>query len=218
MSILKSLSDDQLNELAKRSTLEKVYRNKKIYDAGQHMDYVYLIDRGSVKLGMIAECDKILIKDIVYDQGIFGENIFTGNKERKDFAEAMTDTVLYKVPVPYFKLLVEANSAFANTIMMTILGRLKNLEQRMQNFVFMKAKARIVNFIKNTGISRGIKIGMDEILINHGMSHKEIAYLTDTSRQTVARVLGELKKDELIHFSARKPSKILIRNSFQLAY
>ncbi len=59
---------------------------------------------------------------------------------------------------------------------------------------------------------RGIKIGLEEILINHGMSHKEIAYLTDTSRQTVARVLGELKRENLIHFSVRKPNKILIRD------
>ena len=87
----------------------------------------------------------------------------------------------------------------------------------MQNFVFMKAKTRIVDFIRKTGNRKGIKIGVDEILINHGMSHKDIAYLTDTSRQTVARVLGELKKENLIHFSARKPSKILIRQSFQLA-
>ena len=57
----------------------------------------------------------------------------------------------------------------------------------------------------------GITIGLNEILINHGMSHKEIAFLTDTSRQTVARILNELKETNIIHFSDRKPNKILIR-------
>jgi len=58
---------------------------------------------------------------------------------------------------------------------------------------------------------------MDEILINHKLSHREIANITDTSRQTVARVLSELKKQDLIHFSARKPHKILIRNIANLS-
>ena len=218
LEILKALNEQQLNELAKRSIMEKVHKNKQVYISGQQIDYVYLIDKGSVKLGMIADCDKTLIKDIVYDGELFGENIFTGNKLRQNFAETMDDTVMFKIPASYFKELVETNSGFANEVMTIIIGRLRNIEQRMQNFVFMKAKARIVDFIKNTGFKRGIQIGVDEVLINHGMSHKEIAFLTDTSRQTVARVLGELKKENVIHFSARKPSKILIRNNFQLAY
>jgi len=192
IEILKTLTESQINDLAKRCTMEKVHKNSKIYEAGQSIDYVYLINKGSIKLGMLAECDKILIKDIVYDQELFGENIFARNVVRKDFSEAMTDTTIFKIPA-------------------------RNLEQRMQNFVFMKAKARIVDFIRKTADRRGIKIGVDETLINHGMSHKEIAYLTDTSRQTVARVLGELKKENLIHFSARKPSKILLRQTFQMA-
>jgi len=217
IEILKSLSEEQINELAKRCTMEKVHKNKKIYHSGSAIDYVYLVNKGSIKLGMIAECEKILIKDIVYDHEIFGENIFARNVARKDFSEAMTDTTIFKIPATYFKELVETNSRFANSVMSIIIGRLRNLEQRMQNFVFLKAKARIVDFIRKTADRKGIKIGVDETLINHGMSHKEIAYLTDTSRQTVARVLGELKKDNLIHFSARKPSKILIRQNFQLA-
>jgi len=95
--------------------------------------------------------------------------------------------------------------------------RLDNLELRIKNFVFMKAKQRIAGFIHQTAQLQGIKIGMEEILINHGMSHKEIAFVTDTSRQTVARVLGDLKRENIIHFSERKPNKILIRDLSKLA-
>jgi len=71
--------------------MEKVHKNNRIYDAGHAIDYVYIVNKGSIKLGMVAECDKILIKDIVYDQEIFGENIFARNIKRKDFSEAMAD-------------------------------------------------------------------------------------------------------------------------------
>ena len=178
---------------------------------------MYLVQKGSVKLGINASCGKILIKDVVYENSLFGENIFVGDGQRKEFAKTMTDTSVIKIPTEVFRSLVEENGEFANDIMGVVLQRLQLLEERMQSFVFKKAKIRIMDFIKKTGELRGIKIGIQEILINHGMSHKEIAYLTDTSRQTVARVLGELKKDDLIHFSPRKPNKILIRNMMNLA-
>ena len=131
--------------------------------------------------------------------------------KRKEFAQVISDTTVIIIPVALFKDTVIKNVEFATSVMETIITRLNVVQNRMHNFVFKKAKQRILDFILNTGKLRGIRIGIDECLINHGMSHKEIAYLTDTSRQTVARVLGELKRENLIHFSPRKPSKILIR-------
>lgn len=215
--ILKSLSERELEEMTKLAQLKRVAKNLNIYEPGDESNFVYLVQKGSVKLGINASCGKILIKDVVYENSLFGENIFVGDGQRKEFAKTMTDTSVIKIPTEVFRTLVEENGEFANDIMGVVLQRLQLLEERMQSFVFKKAKIRIMDFIKKTGELRGIKIGIQEILINHGMSHKEIAYLTDTSRQTVARVLGELKKDDLIHFSPRKPNKILIRNMMNLA-
>ena len=212
LSILSSLNDEEINQLASASTYMQYKKGDTIYNYGDTTKGVYILDKGSVKLANTASCGKTLIKDIVYDGDIFGENIFTNEVVRKNYAEAATVVKLFIIPMEVFKSLVMSNPAFAKMIMDVIIQRIQLLDQRMQNFVFKKAKARIVDFIMSTGKSRGIKIGMDECLINHGMSHKEIAYLTDTSRQTVARVLGELKKENVIHFSTRKPGKILIRN------
>lgn len=215
--ILKSLTEQQIDVLSRHSLLQTIKKNNQVYDHGDSSKYVYLVEKGSVKLGIHSSCGKILIKDIVYENSVFGENIFLEDNRRQEFAETMTDITVLKVPIGIFKKMVEDNGAFASDIMGIIISRLQLLEDRMHNFVFKKAKVRIANFIKKTGDLRGIKIGIDECLINHGMSHKEIAFLTDTSRQTVARVLGDLKRAGVIHFSARKPNKILIRDLAALA-
>lgn len=212
MAILKSLTTDQLNSLAESAIFQKASKNSLIYDTGSKMEYVYLVEKGSIKLGMLATCGKTLTKDIVYDNEIFGENVFSPGLIYKEYAEAMMETKYYKVPVDVFKDIILSNNDFANTIMNVIVTKLQNLEERLQNFVFRKAKERIVDFIYRTGLRKGIKIGLNECLIDHGMSHKEIAYLTDTSRQTVARILNELKKENFIHYGSRKSSKILIRD------
>lgn len=216
-NLLKSLTEQQLDMLSKHTMLQTIKKNNQIYDHGDQSNYVYLVEKGSIKLGIHASCGKILIKDIVYENSVFGENIFLEDNKRQEFAESMTDTTVLKIPVGIFRKLAKENGTFANDIMAIIITRLQLLEERMHSFVFKKAKIRIANFVKRTGELRGIRIGIDECLINHGMSHKEIAYLTDTSRQTVARVLGELKKSNIIHFSTRKPNKILIRDMAALS-
>ncbi|WP_235297222.1 Crp/Fnr family transcriptional regulator [Portibacter marinus] len=211
--ILSDCTEKELDWLASKSTDKTFFKGESIYREGDEGSHVYFVLRGSAKLGITSSCGKILIKDIVHEGDLFGENIFTSVSSRKEFAEVMKGKVsLLMLRKEDFQKLLLHNKQFANKVVNLIVTRLNALEKRMENFIFKKAKARIVDFIVSTGKARGIKIGLDELLINHGMSHKEIAFLTDTSRQTVARVLGELKKDSLIHFSSRKPSKILIRD------
>ncbi len=209
---LESLTSEQMNLLGTVVNCKEVKKGDYIYLEGENKDKVYLLESGSVKLASNTGEGKMLIKDIIHDQSLFGENIFAGNAMRKEFAEAISDTVYYEIPSDYFKQLAEENNDFATHVLDLIVNRLYDLEERLKNFVFKSAKERIMYFIRKTGERRGIKIGLDECLINHGMSHKEIAFLTDTSRQTVARVLSELKRTNVIHFSPRKPNKILIRN------
>ncbi|GLR19746.1 Crp/Fnr family transcriptional regulator [Portibacter lacus] len=211
--ILSECSDKELEWLSGKITEKSFFKGETIYREGEDGSHVYFVTDGSAKLGITSSCGKILIKDIVHASDVFGENIFTSVNTRKEFAEVMKGTIsLLMIRKDDFQKLLLHNQRFANSVINLVVTRLNALEKRMENFIFKKAKARIVDFIVNTGKNRGIKIGLDELLINHGMSHKEIAFLTDTSRQTVARVLGELKKDSLIHFSSRKPSKILIRD------
>jgi len=205
------LQESELNQVARSSQLKRIKKNEFIFHNGEDINYVYLIEKGKVKCGLETRQGKILIKDVLFDRDILGENVFSGSNKRMEFAQAMADSTVIMIPVGIFRTIISRNVDFAAMIMEIIVTRLNEVEKRMHNFVFKKAKERILDFIVNTGKHRGIRIGIDECLINHGMSHKEIAYLTDTSRQTVARVLGELKREKIIHFSPRKPGKILIR-------
>jgi CRP-like cAMP-binding protein len=213
---LDHLSDSEIESLARVSSLMSLEKGQVIFNEGDAKNDVYLLVSGSVKTGSRIGEDKLLIKNIVHKNSFFGENIFASNTTRKEFAEALSSVEYYQIPAEHFRKMAEQNQEFANYILDIIVARLFELEERLKNFVFKSAKERIMFFIKTTGERRGIKIGMDECLINHGMSHKEIASLTDTSRQTVARVLSELKRTNVIHFSPRKPNKILIRDMASL--
>lgn len=211
--LLSSLNTFEIESLANQAELLSFNKGDMIYEENSDADQVYFIHHGKVKLASTSACGKTLIKDIIHAKDVFGENIFQEKSIRSEYALATEATTkVFKFRKQLIMDLVMRNQVFSDLLVQLIMTRMNNLEQRMQNFIFLKAKSRISEFIARMGSQRGVKIGLDEWLINHGLSHKEIAYMTDTSRQTVARVLGELKKDNFIHFSARKPSKILIRN------
>jgi len=211
-----SLSELQFEQLCNQSILECKSRGAFLFRVGDPINFVYLITKGSVKVGLNTSNDKTLIREIAYENDLVGENILTGLSSRRLFAQIVKDTEMIKIPASYFKSLLERNPKFCESITQLLISKMAELEDRMNNFVFKKAQSRIIDFLRELAMTKGMKIGLDEILINHGLSHKEIANITDTSRQTVARVLGDLKRQNIIHFSARKPHKILVRDVMNL--
>ena len=217
LELFRSLDKTQIDQIAFHAEFKKYSKGEYLFQPGDEISDVYIVRQGSIKSGIGSTENKSIIKEIVYQNEILGENILTGDKQRKEFAKALTDTETLNIPVSFFKDLLEKNPQLCQELTFILINKISNLEKRMSNFVFKKAQSRIVDFLKKLAQTQGIKIGIDEILINHGLSHKEIANITETSRQTVARVLGELKRQNIIHFSPRKPHKILIRNVMNLS-
>lgn len=217
LEIFQTLDDNQIETLSFHAVLDKLKKGEFIFQEGDPIAHVHIIVNGSVKCGIGSSQDKMIIKEIVHGNEIFGENVFTGVKARKEFAQTMMESDIIKIPVSYYKNILEKNPELCQVMTTILITKMANLEQRMSNFMFKKAQVRIMEFLKKLADTSGIRIGLSEVLINHGLSHKEIANITDTSRQTVARVLGELKRQNIIHFSARKPHKILVRDILNLS-
>jgi CRP-like cAMP-binding protein len=87
------------------------------------------------------------------------------------------------------------------------------MERRIESLVFKDARTRIVDFIRDMAEERGQKVGFETMIKNH-LTHKDIASLTGTSRQTVTTVLNELREENIINFDRRR---ILIRDMDKLA-
>lgn len=212
LPVFRSLTDAQANTVAAASAVETIAKHKKIYKVEDDIKFIYIVLKGNVKLGVKTSEEKHFVKYLVYKNEVFGENIFSSLTKRTEDAEALVESTILKVEVNTVRSLINSNSDLLATLANIIIKRIQEMEDRMQSFVFLTAKERITSFLKKTAGIQGIAIGINETLINHGLSHKEIAFITDTSRQTVAKILNELKDLNIIHFTDRKPGKILIRD------
>ncbi len=189
-------------------------KDKFIYFPDDASQYIYMIANGRVKIGAYTSDDKEIVKAILSKGEIFGELALAGEEVRKEFAQAMDNgTRICYMTIDNLKDLMKDNQELSLKILRIVGFRLRKMERKIESLVFKDARTRIVEFLHDTAEEKGQKVGF-EIMIKNHLTHKDIASLTGTSRQTVTTVLNELREQNLINFDRRR---ILIRDLEKLA-
>ncbi|MCU0420055.1 MAG: Crp/Fnr family transcriptional regulator [Cyclobacteriaceae bacterium] len=174
---------------------------------------IYLIAEGRVKIGHYQEDGKEVVTSILTKGEIFGELAIAGEDYRRDFAQAMDQpTVVCPVSVQDLKDLMKDDRELSFRVLKLMGLRLMKLERKLELLVFKDARTRVIEFLKDAASWKGKKVGF-ETMIQTKLTHKDIAALTGTSRQTVTTILNELKEANIITFDRRR---ILIRDLDQL--
>jgi CRP-like cAMP-binding protein len=214
INLLKNLSEEEMEDLVKKTTFKKAEKNQYIYFPEEPSKVVFFLKEGRVKIGTYSEDGKEVIKAILYPGEIFGEMGVLGEEKRKDFAIAMDqDTRMCTISVDEFKEILKANPHLSLEMGRNIGEKMRNIERRLESLIFKDARQRIIQFMKEMAAHYGKAVG-DEILVKHDLTHQDIANLTATSRQTVTTVLNELKEEDQIYMERKK---FLIRNINSLA-
>jgi len=200
---------------------DKAHNDKKVYAKGEFIYFpnqksttIYLIANGRVKIGSYTDDGNESVKSILGAGDIFGELALAGEEKRPDFAQVLDDsTAVCQMNIEHMHTLMLKNKPLNLKIYKLIGLRLKKLERRIESMVFKDARTRIIDFLIELAEEKGTKVGFETMIRNH-YTHKDIASLTATSRQTVTTILNELKDKNLINFNRRQ---ILIRDIDQLA-
>lgn len=205
-----SLQMKDLEHLSTCSYLKRYNKGQHVYLEGDGIESIYIVMKGSVKLEGIVSDGKKIIKELAYKNDMFGENIFIKDGKRREFAETLCDSMLLIIPSKEIKQLAINNFAFANDITLNLIRKVNILEKRIASFTEVNAKNRILGFFTHLAKAKAKMDTTLGMVLDHKLSHIEIAQITDTSRQTVARVMAELKKEGLILFPNRRPQKLVV--------
>ena len=208
------LNENEMNQLMSIVEFKKVKKYDYIYKIGDPSREVFFLVKGIVKIGRHSDDGREVIKSILHPMAMFGELPLMGEKQRQDYAISMNEDVhVYTLKVTDFQRLIATNHQLCIAIMNYVGNRLREVENRLEDLVFKDARARIIDFIKESAEKRGRRVGF-EMLFKHCLTQQDIANITGTSRQTVTSVLNELKRSDLIYFNRRS---ILIRDMGKLA-
>jgi CRP-like cAMP-binding protein len=208
VNLYNMLCPHKVKRMAEKHEFIKYKRQQFIYMPDDSATHIYMVVNGKVKVGHYLEDGEEVLSAILTTGEIFGELAMAGEERRKDFAQAMEETIICPLTIDELKMLMYDNKELSFKILKLIGLRIMKLERKLELLVFKDARTRIVEFLKDVAAWRGKKVGY-ETLIQTSLTHKDIASLTGTSRQTVTTILNELKDQNLINFNRKQ---ILIRD------
>ena len=203
------LCPHKVKVMGEKHTFHHYKKDEFIYFLDEPATHVYMIAEGRVRIGHYLDDGQEVVSAILTNGEIFGELALAGEEKRRDFAQSMDEsTSVCPLGIDDLKALMYGNRELSFRLLKLVGLRLIKLERKMELLVFKDARTRIVEFLKDTASWKGKKVGF-ETLIPTKLTHKDIASLTGTSRQTVTTILNELKEKNLINFDRRR---ILIRD------
>ena len=181
----------EMDHVDKGSIIEIGARDKKC---------IFFLKNGSVK---IMDSENDIVKYVVKKGNIFGElSIYDKDNSSKEVALALEDVVICYIESDMMEGLMEEYKSLKNGLLKIYGLRIRKLEIRLQDLLYKDSKTRISEFIK-AFIEEFGEIENDRIVAKNLLSHKDIANLTNTSRQTVNNVLSIMRKDKVIDYDSK---------------
>ncbi len=183
-----------------------------IYFSDDPASSIYLVTEGKVKLLYYTEEGDEVVKSVLVRGEVFGELALLGEDTRQDYAQVVTDrTAVCQLTLEQMQQLMKDNVSFSLKIFKLIGLRINKLERKIDSLVFKDVRTRIIEFIREFVLEKGEKNG-PEYKVDHHLTHKDIADLIGTTRQTVTTLLNELRNEGKIDFSRRTIHVVDINN------
>ncbi|MCI4666559.1 MAG: Crp/Fnr family transcriptional regulator [Bacteroidia bacterium] len=166
---------------------------------GSSDNKVYWLKSGIVKVGCYTSEGIEDLRFLIQGQTMLGEMAVLGNGNPDDFAIAITDCQICEIDAITLSKLLSYNPDFQVWLMELMRTRLALLEKRLQAILFQPSKDRVLSFLQDYFLEFG-QVENNMLRVPSYLSHTDIAQFTSTSRQTVNRVLNQLRKEGLLDY------------------
>ncbi|MBW1297869.1 Crp/Fnr family transcriptional regulator [Aquimarina litoralis] len=161
---------------------------------------IFFLKKGTVK---IIDSNSKTVKYIVKKGNIFGElSLYDQEKASEEEAIAIEDCIVCYIESARMKTIMEKHTSLKNGVLKVYGLRIKKLERRLQDLLYKDSTTRIKEFIIDYINEFGERKN-ESLVAKNLLTHKDIANLTNTSRQTVSNTLSKLRKEGIIDYDTQ---------------
>lgn len=184
------VADGDLEQIASHLIERRYPRNTTIVEEGLPGDYMYIIREGRVKVTKLSEDgrEKILA---FFEQGHFvGDMALLDRAPRSASVKALTPVRVLALSRADFTGLIRKSPDLAIAVIRELSGRLRAVNDQASALSFQRVKDRTKGLL--------VRLAKEEApdgvhLQTPALTHQQIADMIGTSRETVTRVVKDLK-------------------------
>jgi CRP/FNR family transcriptional regulator len=184
-----------------------------VYRQGEYGDALYVLVSGVMKLFRPYSGSKEATLRLLTSWDIFGHLAFAGEARQRAYAEAVTDCVVTKVPKIFVERAVRQEPRVAFKIMTLLELRLVQYEELVKCLLPRETEVRLANLLPLLAQKFGDRRD-GVVTIDLRLTHQDLAAMVASTRESVTKVLNEMRGRDLIEVEA---GRITLKNWRALA-
>ena len=192
------LTDAQIEVIANMTTEQTFLRGATIVTESENSESFFLISSGSVKVSLTAEGGREVILATLGHGDFFGEMSLLDGEPRSASVRAVTKTQALVISRDDFVKSLKRQPDLALALLAEISKRLRKANRQISSLVLVRVWGRVATTLLKIMEERGVRTPTQEgksVTIIHGRpTHKMIADMSGTTRETVTRVFKLLEE------------------------
>tara|TARA_A200000113_G_C8870861_1_gene356618 strand:- start:1061 stop:1750 length:690 start_codon:yes stop_codon:yes gene_type:complete len=194
--VFKNSSDKLLDEVSKNLRIQDENAGVTIINHGDETNSLYLIIEGTFLITQLAEDGKIVSLELLKKGQCFGEIAIIDGAPRSASVVSLGNVKLGILSENFVKGTLMNDLDFNKSLLLRFAGIVRSAN--IQIFSLITANARKRLLLQLVRLSKMIQGKPHERVLEKGLSHTAIGSFAGISRETVTRIIGELKSDEVI--------------------
>jgi len=127
ISLFSGLTREEAENLSKTFTLSRVSRNDTVFMQGDPSHSVYFLSRGMIEISRVNPEGRKVSIDRIEPGNFFGELSLAGERTRRNFAEALEDSVYYEIRKEHFESFLARKPELSVRLLKIKCSRIRNI-------------------------------------------------------------------------------------------
>lgn len=209
VSILNHLDEESKIKISGLITRKDLEKGEYLYQAGDKLNELYIINSGSVNVFKITRSGKVQLLRVLGPGDFFGEwSIFTDDTSYDNYAQAVEDTKVCLLKQKDFKNLLVEYPEISIKILSEMSNRLETSENQTTQVSTSQVGTRLANYLLSHTDKNTNKVSLS-------LSRKDLSSFLGTTPETISRKFKELEDDGII--SQPATDKIIIEDFEKLS-
>lgn len=210
VSLFKNVDGEELERIAAMLQPRDVAKDSQIVAQDEPGDALFVIARGRVKVGLVADNGREVILTLLKTGDFFGEMSLVDDLPRSANVVAQEDSTVLVLKRDQFVEHIRNSPSTALNVMKELSGRLRRADEIIGNLATLDVYGRVAHIMIDLAKRDGEEVEAG-ILIRERPTQQEIASMIGTSRETVSRVLSEFQRRGFVEMRGRE---ILLSRKF----
>jgi len=191
--LFRDLPEKDLADIAGLLIDRKYPRDAVIYEDGSIGDYMYIISEGQVKVTKMSEDGREKILEILGPGDFHGEMALLDRAPRSASVKTTTPCVLLALSRQDFLGLLKQNHELTLELIRVLVRRLRETDEQIKGLLVERVEGRARRLLAR--LAKEPVPGREDRVATSPITHQQLADLVGTSRETITRVVKELKDE-----------------------